>query len=72
MEPTEKAAYSIQEWAKRHSVSVPLFYKLQREGRGPRVIHIGRRTPISVEADAQWRKDREAESASVPAVREAV
>jgi hypothetical protein len=68
----EKDAYSIQEWAKRHDVSVPLFYKLQREGRGPRVMHIGRRTLISAEAAAQWRREREAESAAVPAVREAV
>jgi hypothetical protein len=40
MDLEEKDAYSIPEWARRHNVSVQLFYKLQREGRGPAVLRI--------------------------------
>jgi hypothetical protein len=63
MDLEEKDAYSIPEWSRRHNVSVQLFYKPQREGRGPAVMHIGRRTLISAEAAAQWRRDRETEAA---------
>jgi hypothetical protein len=58
----DRAAFSIPEWAERNRVSVSLYHKLQKEGLGPRVMRVGKRTLISAEADAQWRRDREAES----------
>jgi hypothetical protein len=40
-------------------ISKPYFYKLLRTGGAPRVMRVGARTLISVEAAADWRRDRE-------------
>jgi hypothetical protein len=37
-----------------------MFFKLMREGEGPKIFHVGRRTLISVEAARQWIAKREA------------
>jgi hypothetical protein len=66
----ERAAYSIREWCIRNGYSPSFYYKLQRQGRGPRTIREGRRTTISREADEEWRREREA--ASAPRTPEAV
>ncbi len=59
----ERDAYSIPEWCKRNRFSVSFYHKLQKQGLGPRVIRIGRRTLISCEAAEEWRREREAASA---------
>lgn len=58
------AAYSVQEFCREHSISRGLFYRLLREGRGPAVIKAGRRTLISHESAAEWRRRMERESAA--------
>ena len=51
-----KPIYSVAEFCREHGISRGLFYRLLREGRGPRVIKAGRRTLISREAAEQWRR----------------
>jgi hypothetical protein len=55
-------AMSVPEFCRRHSISVDYFYKLQREDRGPRVMKVGARTLISVDAAAKWRRAQERKS----------
>jgi hypothetical protein len=52
--------YDIKEWCLRRKISPPYFYKMQREGRGPRVIRPGRRTLITATADRDWLRELEA------------
>jgi hypothetical protein len=68
--PDEQDAFSIPEFCLRNRISSALFFKLAREGRGPRVMHVGRRTLITREAAAAWRRTLEASSG--PAIREVV
>lgn len=53
------ATFSVAEFCREHGISRGLFYSLLREGRGPRVIKAGRRTLISREAAADWRRRME-------------
>ena len=52
-------AYSIAEFCRRHSISVPLFYKLKAQGKGPVTFYAGVRQLVSREAAARWRAERE-------------
>lgn len=47
---------SVNEFCKTNSISRSLFYKLQRQGNGPKVMKVGRRTLITPEASQEWRK----------------
>jgi hypothetical protein len=53
------AAYSIKTFCRAHSISPAFYYKLQRQGIGPRELKLGVRTLISREAAAEWRRERE-------------
>ena len=52
-------AMSIKEFCRLHGISEDQFYKMQREGWGPTVMHVGSRTLISHEVAAEWRRARE-------------
>jgi hypothetical protein len=53
-------AMSIREFCAQHGgISEDLFFKMQREGWGPTVMHVGSRTLISHEAAERWRRERE-------------
>jgi hypothetical protein len=54
-----KDAFGIVEFCERHSLSTSYFFKLLREHRAPRCMRIGRRTLISKEAAAAWRREME-------------
>jgi len=58
------AAFSIDEFCAAHRLSPEMYFKLKREGRGPREMQVGRRRMISAEAAARWRRQREREAAS--------
>jgi hypothetical protein len=40
------------------------FYNMLRAAKGPRVMRVGQRTMISIEAAEEWRREREAEAAA--------
>ncbi len=55
-------AYGIAEFAASHGLSKAHVYNLIREGLGPRLMRAGRRTLVSAEAAADWRRRMEAAS----------
>jgi hypothetical protein len=65
--PTPPACYSIASFCEAHHLSESMFFKLRREGLTPIEIKVGRRTLISMEAAAAWRKAREAASVTTAA-----
>ena len=64
--PTEILAFSIAEFCRRHGISRGHFYNLWKTGDAPVVMRVGRRTLISAEAAALWRRRME-EAASTAA-----
>ena len=53
-------AFSIEQFCAAHGgISQAFFHKLVSEGRGPKLMKVGARTLISVEAAAAWRRARE-------------
>ncbi|MHC2522785.1 hypothetical protein ACMA5K_22130 [Bradyrhizobium diazoefficiens] len=50
-------AYSVEEFCRRHRISVQLFYKNRKQM--PRTFNVGTRVLISKEAAAAWRHKRE-------------
>jgi hypothetical protein len=57
--PVAISALSIEQFCNSHGISLDLYYKLQRQGLGPRTMKVGSRTLISIEAAAEWRRARE-------------
>src|SRR5262249_36022327 len=53
-------ALSIHAFCTLHGISEDMYFKMQREGWGPTVMHVGSRTLISHEAAERWRREREA------------
>lgn len=60
----EAATLTIPKFCDSHHISRTHFYELVKQGRGPRLMKVGRRTLISQEAAADWRRRMEAETAS--------
>jgi predicted DNA-binding transcriptional regulator AlpA len=56
---TPRLALSIPEFCKAHGISEGFFYKLKKQGEGPREMKVGARTLISFESAAEWRRARE-------------
>jgi hypothetical protein len=62
--PTPAAWFTIRTFCEAHKLSLAMYFKLKKEGRGPREIAIGSRRYITFEAAAAWRAEqREAETA---------
>ena len=57
----EADAYSIEEFCRRHRLSLQMFYK--RPDLMPDTFSIGKRRLISREAATRWRAEREAATA---------
>lgn len=60
-----RAAYSVEEFCEAHRITKVFFYEQIKVGTGPRIMKVGRRTLISVEAAADWRREREEATASL-------
>jgi hypothetical protein len=57
--PIQPLALSIREFAEAHNLSIDTYFKMQRDGFGPKVMRVGGRTLVSLEAAAEWRAERE-------------
>jgi len=57
-----KPAYTVATFCADHHLSKAFLYKLIGEGKGPRLMKVGRRTLISAEAAADWRAHMEAQT----------
>jgi hypothetical protein len=56
-------AESREEFCESEGISLRLFYKLKKDGKGPREMELGPQCHrISPEAKAEWRRDREREA----------
>ena len=60
--PLDPAAYTVSSFCEAHNISRSYLYWLWAEGQGPRRTKLGRRTLISGEAAAEWRRRMEAET----------
>jgi hypothetical protein len=49
-------ALTIPEFCASHNISEAFYYELQKGGRGPRTMRVGRRRLISVEEAGRWRE----------------
>jgi predicted DNA-binding transcriptional regulator AlpA len=56
---TVREALTIPEFCVAHHISRSLFYSLQRENKGPRLMKLRKRTLITLEAAAEWRRRME-------------
>jgi len=52
-------ATSIADFCQAHGISRGTFYNLKQRGMAPTVMKVGKRTLISVEAAAVWRRAME-------------
>ena len=57
--PTHRLALSIREFCSAHAISQGLYFKLKKQGEGPREMKLGARTLITLESAAEWRRERE-------------
>jgi hypothetical protein len=64
MPSTGPQAFTIAEFCAANKISQGLYFKLQRAGKGPRTMPLGASVRISIEAAADWRRDRENEAAA--------
>ena len=65
--PPPRLALSILEFCAAFGISEDFFYKLKRQGQAPRLMKVGARTMISMQAADEWRKAREAAAEAVEA-----
>lgn len=59
MSTDAQGAMSIKQFCRTHGISRAKFYDLAARGEGPRLMRIGRRRLVSVEAAAEWRRRME-------------
>jgi hypothetical protein len=64
-------AHTRVSFCRSNAISEALYYKLKREGKGPREIEFDGRIIITPEAEADWRREREAETAKERAEKQA-
>jgi hypothetical protein len=61
---------TIREWCAAAKFSQALFFKLQRQGRGPKVAHVNKRVIVR-ESPPEYLNRRELEAVSAPRIAEA-
>lgn len=67
MNLNEPPLYTVAGFCTAHHIARSFLYLLLREGRGPRVMKLGRRTFITREAAAEWRRRMEQETMAAAA-----
>jgi hypothetical protein len=60
--PPPRGAFTVVEFCACHGISRSKLYQLWQKNIGPRVMRIGGKILISVEAAADWRREREEEA----------
>ena len=60
-----KSTATVPHFCDDHNISRTHFYELLKQGKGPRLMKVGRRTLISAEAAIEWRKRIEDETSGV-------
>lgn len=57
--PTPLLVFSIRVFCEVHDISEGFYYKLRKQGEGPREMKVGARTLITLESAAEWRRTQE-------------
>jgi len=57
------ATKTIEQWCESHGFSRSFFYVLKKRGKAPRTMSVGTCVRISDEADVEWVRARETETA---------
>ena len=57
--PPSDASLTISDFCASERISRAMYYKLKRDGKGPREMAVGSHKRISPEARADWRRERE-------------
>jgi hypothetical protein len=57
------AAHTIPSFCENNAISESLYFSLKRQNKQPREIEVNGRVIITPEAEADWRREREAETA---------
>jgi len=60
MDTQTRVANHVNVFCQEHGISRATFYNLLKRGHGPVIMKVGRRTLISAEAAAEWRRRMEA------------
>jgi predicted DNA-binding transcriptional regulator AlpA len=60
MDAPTTVANHVNGFCREHGISRAHFYNLLKRGDGPAIMKVGRRTLISAEAAAEWRRRMEA------------
>ena len=55
-------AHTIPSFCDSNNISESLYFAIKRQGRGPREIELNKQIIITPEAEADWRREREAET----------
>jgi hypothetical protein len=53
--PPPILALTIPQFCEAHNISEAFYYALQKQGKAPRSMRVGRRRLISLEEAAKWR-----------------
>jgi hypothetical protein len=56
-------AHTIPSFCESNAISESLYFELKRKGKGPREIELENRIIITEDAERDWRRAREAETA---------
>jgi hypothetical protein len=52
----ERTGFSIPEWCAKNGYSESFYYKIRKQGLGPRELRVGKKVTITKEADEEWRR----------------
>jgi predicted DNA-binding transcriptional regulator AlpA len=55
--------FTIDEWCHLHQCCRATYYNLKKNGKAPKTYQIGKSTRITRESDAEWVRQRQAETA---------
>ena len=58
----EQLAFTVKEFCKAVRISRTLFYDLAKQGTGPAITKVGRKTLVSVESAKEWQRRMESQS----------
>ena len=61
----EQVSFSISQFCARNGISLASYYKLRKANRAPRSMVILNTIRITLEAEKDWQREREAEAAAL-------
>ncbi len=64
MNEIKPPVFTIAEFCADHRISRTTLHYLERDGKAPRMMTVGRRVYITAEAAAEWRKRMEGDTAA--------